>query len=823
MLEDVISWHANGCLLSNLQYNHLALLFVDSPDGGAHFFDQFTRSFGHDASELLSYAKYAPATREGNRVLSQLMKQCARIGDFASTRTLFDWLHREGATARIDDFNVLLSALCNAPSQSRAQSVLSAWDLWCDIKGAPVTFDAVTVRGLVSVLQSHRNHLTLLIRELLSEYRALVTNDAEMVAHILPFVGDVEEAFALFQKMHSRADLCHEQRRRLCLGMLRCIGTNVDALAKERLWDCVVTVVGHYAADTDTERVGDVASIARNLVRLYALPKESKAKYKMDDAATMLSILDSQLRNGEAPLDTNYLRFLLDNTATMRDVERLCAEHGQSEAFTAQILCATVLRVVDRFANEIDSRFVAFVMRRMDALIATMDFDGARLGLKALSVLDKRIVNSDKGRFIATVQAIQQRMIGLFEENSERICARDSEFGRGHRCIVLHIDEVLGVISAFTKHRAYNERLMHLLCEQILSNLQRTLPRHRGRIFDLDAATAQRRSETLPMMPMYTSILRQLRHLNVHSVKLFSLIASSLQKRPDIISVADLREWALTFGAAQHCAHSIWLSIQSVLLAHFPDSDAVARKMSLDMLIDFVWSMTVLDLMPTHWLLADLIQMLNADRDNQRIQIEALSFVHKTRLWEIFQALYATASPMRTSSDALKRVDADIIDATRAFYAHFVVPQFHEQCKLRPSLAKFTQKLRHKNVTFEVGAAQTVSKMLPLCDIVIAQHRICVEVFDAAHVTLRSQQRTREWLKFKARRELTRRLIQNTELQREWHFVLVDGTDAKCDLDAFAKLIDKLVWAQSVRQRVAIDQTKSRLEPQTPTLASTPL
>merc|ERR1711972_300133 len=99
-----------------------------------------------------------------------------------------------------------------------------------------------------------------------------------------------------------------------------------------------------------------------------------------------------------------------------------------------------------------------------------------------------------------------------------------------------------------------------------------------------------------------------------------------------------------------------------------------------------------------------------------------------------------------------------------------------------------------------MGIGGTVGNMLPLCDIIIPQYKICIEVFDYVHITRRSQNRTREWIKFKARREITQRLMQNTE--NKWHFVLVDGTDEQYDMNAFASLIQKFVNAHSLKNQL---------------------
>merc|ERR1712173_67581 len=111
------------------------------------------------------------------------------------------------------------------------------------------------------------------------------------------------------------------------------------------------------------------------------------------------------------------------------------------------------------------------------------------------------------------------------------------------------------------------------------------------------------------------------------------LIGSSLQKRPDIIKAEELREWCLAFGAMQHTSNSIWLSIQSVICDLYPCEQN--DHMSVDMLIDIVWSMSVLDLIPNYWLIPDLIERIN---NNCVSLMDELSFIHKTRLFEIFQA-----------------------------------------------------------------------------------------------------------------------------------------------------------------------------------------
>merc|ERR1712242_189388 len=100
--------------------------------------------------------------------------------------------------------------------------------------------------------------------------------------------------------------------------------------------------------------------------------------------------------------------------------------------------------------------------------------------------------------------------------------------------------------------------------------------------------------------------------------------------------------------------------------------------------------MSVLDLIPNYWLMSDLINMLNKDNNqNNNNDLENLSFIHKTGLWEIFQALYAN----KTCHKSLNLVNKDIIESLQEFYNEYVVTQFHQQCKLRPSLYKFCKFL----------------------------------------------------------------------------------------------------------------------------------
>eukprot|EP00484_Ammonia_sp_Unknown_P014125 CAMPEP_0197079744 /NCGR_PEP_ID=MMETSP1384-20130603/213780_1 /TAXON_ID=29189 /ORGANISM="Ammonia sp." /LENGTH=241 /DNA_ID=CAMNT_0042518623 /DNA_START=18 /DNA_END=740 /DNA_ORIENTATION=+ len=214
--------------------------------------------------------------------------------------------------------------------------------------------------------------------------------------------------------------------------------------------------------------------------------------------------------------------------------------------------------------------------------------------------------------------------------------------------------------------------------------------------------------------------------------------------------------------------------------------------MSMDMLIDFVWSMSAVDLIPNYWLLADLIKRVN--ESSNYAELQALSFIHKARLWEIFQAVYAN----RTCHESLNLVNMEIMDELHAFYDESIVTHFNQHCKLRPSLVKFCKVLADEQIQYEIGCA--VGNMLALCDIVIPQYKICVEVFDFPHIARRWQNKPREWIKLKARREITRRLIENTH--KDWHFVIVDGVDPQYDLDRFAGLIKKFVAAHRLKRQL---------------------
>ena len=133
LLRDIVGWNENGSLFVNLQYNHLQSLFDDG--NGSHFFDLFVNGFQLDASKLLSYAKYAPQTSEGNAFLSKLMSQFADIGDYDSCSTIFKWLH-DGSTHKIvsiEDYNVLLRAIA-AHHVIGSAEVSAGWDVWGQIK-----------------------------------------------------------------------------------------------------------------------------------------------------------------------------------------------------------------------------------------------------------------------------------------------------------------------------------------------------------------------------------------------------------------------------------------------------------------------------------------------------------------------------------------------------------------------------------------------------------------------------------------------------------------------------------------------------------------
>ena len=135
-----------------------------------------------------------------------------------------------------------------------------------------------------------------------------------------------------------------------------------------------------------------------------------------------------------------------------------------------------------------------------------------------------------------------------------------------------------------------------------------------------------------------------------------------------------------------------------------------------------------------------------------------------------------------------------IFDGLHSFYNEYVILSFHQQCKLRPAVIKFCKYLNGKNINYEIGGS--VGNMLPLCDVVISELKLCIEIFDYPHVTRRSQNRTREWSKFTARREITRRMITNT--QKDWNVILLI-VDKNYDMDRFNRLMSRLVYTHSLK------------------------
>merc|ERR1712129_440996 len=131
-------------------------------------------------------------------------------------------------------------------------------------------------------------------------------------------------------------------------------------------------------------------------------------------------------------------------------------------------------------------------------------------------------------QFIGMIEAIQLRMIELFESNQAMITSANTKFG--HKMIVYNMDEIIGMLSAFSKHRTYSDKLINYLCEQIFVNIQQNNPQYAASITYLDEHTKERKMDkNIKMLfPIYTSILRHLRYLNGGNRKLFALIGSSL-------------------------------------------------------------------------------------------------------------------------------------------------------------------------------------------------------------------------------------------------------------------------------------------------------
>ena len=777
LMATMIEWNENGSLNTNLNYLHLEAAFAEND--GAQFFDIYTKRFKQTPANLLSFAKYAPQTNEGHQTLIKLMAQFANIGDYESCTVLFEWICEDRAAqiVPIDHYNLLLRALHKNKNKEANKDAL-AWNIWCDIKKNPIAFDEKTIFYLLSTLKIKKRHF---VDDLLKNYDCVVSTDAEMLSHILPHIKDLNSAYKRYRSS------VHLNGRCLSVSMLKNIANNLDAFKGDwsALREYISELTRNYlAADTKTIKQSEIERIASTMTQICSLPNDKKQKYKLGDAHNVISVFLS-LIDGKCD-DKHFVHYLLDNASNFEQIAKICREYGDCDAFGVDNLLNLVQRV--KHSKEINHEFVSFVTNKIEKKIDTMTFDEARVALNTLSILNKQIVNNNAQQFVSLIECIQHRLIALFDELQ---CANDG------RVIVFNLDEIIGMLSMFTKYRIYCHRLINgHLAEQIVSNIQLNNPQHAHSILFFDEATRERKQSKniKALFPIYTSILRHMRYLNCYNRKLFSLIASSLQKRPDIIRMDELREWCLAFGVLQHTSNSIWLSIQSVLC------DNETNQMPLDWLIDVVWSMSVNELIPNQWLIPDLIALLN---ENCSV-LDELSFIHKARLFEIFQALYASS----ICHKSLNLINQDVIDTLHSFYGEYVCSQFQQQCKLRPAVHKFGKFLSDKQVHFEIGGS--VGNMFALCDIVLPQIKVVIEVFDHPHVTKRSQQRTREWIKFRARREMTRRLIQNAE--SKWHFVLVDGADPDYDMDAFSRLIHKFLFAERLKNQ--IDAPKHRQIPQ---------
>ena len=798
LIQNIIEWNRNGSLFVNFQYNHLQTIFNNN--NGSQLFDLFN-SFNYCPSKLLSYAKYAPQTNEGNELLKKLMEQYANIGDYKSCLQIFEWISDDlqNKIISIDYYNTLLKCIYNDTNHDNNQ-IIQAWDIWCDIKKSPISFNENTVYYLLNILQKNKNHLKQFIDELFTNYNSVISIDFNIINYLLPFINDINIAFKTYQ------DNVHLNPTKLSLSMLQNLINNHNLFHDDfnLLNKYIMEILNNYSTKSSNINTRNIRLIGKELTHICLLPIDKRQKYKFDDPENILSIFENEIINQKRnKYDNGYINFLLDNNiSNMDDIYKICNKYG--DAFNTNNLYNLVDGVINthKLSNQLNTNFVSFVLNKNKQLLDNMSFNDTRISLKLLSILNKNIVNNDMGQFISMIESIQKRMIYLFESNKKLLSSEYSKFG--HKCIIYNIDEIIGIISAFTKYRMYNEPLMNFLSEQIVVNIFKNNPRHSSSIIYFDKETKKRSLENENniniIMPIYTTILRHMRYLNYHQNKLYGLIASSLQKRPDWIKIEELREWCLTFGAMNHTSNSIWLSIQSVILYHYPTNNDILNNMSMDMLIDFVWSMSILDLIPNYWLMPDLITMIN-DINNRQL-IENLSFIHKTRLWEIFQSLYA--SP--TCYQSLNLIDKDVIDALHGFYDQYVLSQFHQQCKLRPSIIKFCKYLNSKHIKYEIGTS--VGNMIPLCDIIIPEYKLCIEIFDYPHITKRSQNRTREWVKFTARREISRRIIDNT--QKNWNCILLDSEDENYDINRFNRLINRLIHSHNLKHRINDQQQQQQ-------------
>ena len=521
-------------------------------------------------------------------------------------------------------------------------------------KKSPISFNQDTVLHLLNILSTNKNHLKQFMDEIFENYNSVISVDFNIINHLLPYIDDVNVAFKKYQ------DNVYLDPKKLSLSMLKNLINNADAFNNDKkLFNSyIIEILNNISTISQDINARNIRSIAKEITHICLLPMDKRQKYSFDDTESIISVFQSQIetKQQQQQVDNGYINYLLDNASNMTDIDDIRERYGDS--FDCHNLYHMVYRVINglKLSNELNTGFVSFVFTKNKELIKTMGFNDVRISLKLLSILNKNIINSNMGQFISMIESLQQRMIDLFLSNQQLLSTTNNKSKFGHKCIVYNIDEIIGIISAFSKHRMYNEQLMNLLAEQCVVNIFKNNPRHSSSItyFDIDTQTRASEKNIHTLFPMYTTILRHMRYLNYHQNKVYAMIASSLQKRPDLIKIEELREWCLTFGAMNHTSNSIWLSIQSVILHHYPTSNDIMNNMSMDCLIDFVWSMSVLDLIPNYWLMPDLITMVN-DTNNREI-MENLSFIHRTRLWEIFQALYA--SP--THNHSLNLVDDNI-------------------------------------------------------------------------------------------------------------------------------------------------------------------
>ena len=386
-----------------------------------------------------------------------------------------------------------------------------------------------------------------------------------------------------------------------------------------------------------------------------------------------------------------------------------------------------------------------------------------------------------------------------------------------------------------------------------------------------------------------TKLLLNMRYLSFHHHILYVMIGKKLQQRPHLISLSQLRDWCLAFATMSHIDNGIWLTIQSCLMnyqdyikesfnnsnydqhGHFlgngDNNNSIISNidslmnvnnvnnvnyngysgndgMPVDMLIDFVWSMMIVDLMPPESLLMnEMIEKLyetviescltpngtiNETRLNEKLAIE-----YQIRFFEILLSMEAGYFNIYQTIQSIKDenlkhkwgmlIESSVIKHFEDIYHRYVIEPFNFQCKQRLMLNfvikkyindKYKDRMGH-DISVDIGTVvnmndntnynlDTIGLNLDatrnvLTDLVIRHNgvksngqflpNIVIEVGDFPCVTHNEKNQISAWIKFPGRRQLTKRILKKNN--KEW-FVIDLGNVNTIDSNANAWIVDNL-------------------------------